>query len=202
MPRPGLKRLFVVPGSTPHVISRRCFSQHRCLVNFDPNNVCLACPEFGSVPLVLHSGHLILSLVNPSNTLDQYTVMIDYQNSSSSFVNSVQKRDEQTMGSLQSRDQVADKRAEPDEKRTANSSIIRCRSDPLHEFVVPLGDPNEEITEQRQDGLHDWYTCRDDQCSVKSASGLSQRRSSNNICSCLRRHSVSVKTSSQISTPC
>ena len=42
-------------------------------VNFDPNNLCLASPEFGSVPLVLHSsGHLLLSLVNPSNTLDQF----------------------------------------------------------------------------------------------------------------------------------
>ena len=58
---------FVVPGSTPHLISRRWLSQHRCVVNFDPNNLCLESPEFGSVPLVLHSsGHLLLSLVNPS----------------------------------------------------------------------------------------------------------------------------------------
>ena len=43
-------------------------SQHRCVVNFDPNNLCLESPELGSFPLVLHSsGHLLLSLVNPSN---------------------------------------------------------------------------------------------------------------------------------------
>ena len=53
---------FVVPGSTPHLISRRWLSQHRCVVNFDPNNLCLESPEFGSVRLVLHSsGHLLLS---------------------------------------------------------------------------------------------------------------------------------------------
>ena len=46
---------FVVPGSTPHLISRRWLSQHRCVANFDPNNLCLESPEFGSVPLVLHS---------------------------------------------------------------------------------------------------------------------------------------------------
>ena len=65
MPRPGLKRLLFL-------ISRRWLSQHRCVVNFDPNNLCLESPEFGAGPLVLHSsGHLLLSLVNPSNTLDQ-----------------------------------------------------------------------------------------------------------------------------------
>ena len=48
--------------------------------NFDPNVLCMESPEFGSVPLVLHSsGHLLLSLVNSSNTLDQFTVMIDFQ---------------------------------------------------------------------------------------------------------------------------
>ena len=69
---------FVVPGSTPHSISRRWLSQHRCVVNFDPNNLCLESRiRFG--PLVLHSpGHLLLSLVNSSNTLDQFTVMLDF----------------------------------------------------------------------------------------------------------------------------
>ena len=71
---------FAVPGSTPHWISRRWLSQHRCMVNIDPNNLCQESPEFGTVPLVLHSsGHQLLSLVNLPNTLDQYTVMIDYQ---------------------------------------------------------------------------------------------------------------------------
>ena len=31
---------FVVHGSTPHLISQRWLSQHRCLVIFDPNNLC------------------------------------------------------------------------------------------------------------------------------------------------------------------
>ena len=31
---------FVVPDSTPPLISRRWLSQHRCVVNFDPNNLC------------------------------------------------------------------------------------------------------------------------------------------------------------------
>ena len=42
---------FMVLGCTPHLISRRWLSQHQCLVNFDPNNLCLESPEFGSVPL-------------------------------------------------------------------------------------------------------------------------------------------------------
>ena len=37
---------FVVPGSTPLLISRRWLSQHRCVVNFDPNILCLESPEF------------------------------------------------------------------------------------------------------------------------------------------------------------
>ena len=109
-------------------------------MNFDPNILCLESPEFGSVPLMFRSsGHLLLSLVNRSNTVDQCTLMIHYQNYSSGFVNSVQKRE-----------------AEPDEKRAADSSVVRCRSGHPDEFIVPLDDPNEEITEQWQDGLHDW----------------------------------------------
>ena len=96
-----------------HLISGRWLSQHRCVVNFDPNKLCLESPAFGSVPLVLHSsGHLLLSLVNSSNTLDQFTVMIDFQSSSSSICTDFQKRDEQTVGSLQPRNQVADRRAD------------------------------------------------------------------------------------------
>ena len=49
------------------------------MVNFGPNNLCLESPEFGTVPLVLHSGHLLLSLVNLSKTLHPFAVMIDYQ---------------------------------------------------------------------------------------------------------------------------
>ena len=44
--------------------------------DFGPNNLRLESSKFGSVPLVLHSsGHLLLSLVNPWNTLDQCTVI-------------------------------------------------------------------------------------------------------------------------------
>ena len=107
------------------------------------------------------------------------------------------------MDSLQPRDQVVDIRVEPDHVRAADSSMVLCRRDHPDEFNVPLDDPNEEITEQWQDGLQEWYTCRDDQCSVKSGrvfSGVPQRRRSN-FCSCLKRRSVSVITNSQISTP-
>ena len=113
------------------------------------------------------SGHLLLSLVNPSNTLDQFTVMIDFQRSSTSICADFQTRDEQTMGSLQSRNQVVDKRAEPDEERAADSSMVTSGSDPPDDFPVPLVDPNEEITEQWHDDLHEWYICRDD--SVQSS---------------------------------
>ena len=122
---------FVVPGSTPHLISRPWLSHRRCVVNFDPNNLCLESPEFGSVPLVLHSpGHLLRSLVNSSNFLDQHTVMTDVQYSPSSVVSGFQERDEQTMDSLRPRNQVADKRAGPDEERDEDSSLFSSRSDP------------------------------------------------------------------------
>ena len=135
---------FVIPGSTAHMISRRWLSQHRCVVNLHPKNLCLESPEFGSVPLVLHSsGHLLLSLVNSSHILDQFTVMIDCQNFPSSFVYRFQKRDEPTMGSLQSRNQVVDKRGEPDEERAADSSMVAGGSDPPDDFPVPLDDLNE-----------------------------------------------------------
>ena len=155
MPRPGLKRLLFL-AALLILISRRWLSQHRCVVNFDPKNLCLESPESGSVPLVLHSsGHLLLSLVNSSNTLDQYTVMIDCQNFPSSVVDSFQKRDEQTVVSLHPRNQIDDRRADPDEERAVDSSMVSGRSDPLDYFVVPLDDPNEEITEQWQDGLYE-----------------------------------------------
>ena len=104
----------------------------------------------------------------------------------------------QTKASLQPKDQVVDKRAEPNEEMAAHSSV-RCRTDHFDEFTVPLDDPNEEVTEQWQDGVHDCYTC-----SVKSArisSGVSQRRSSSNIWSFLRRRSVAVRTNSQVRAP-
>ena len=82
--------------------------------------------------------------------------------------------------------------------------MVSGRSDPLDDFVVPLDDPNEEITEQWQDGLHEWYTCRDEQCSVEPARiscDLSQRQSSHSFCPCLKSRAGSVSTNSEISTP-
>ena len=79
----------------------------------------------------------------------------------------------------------------------ADSSLVRCKSDHLDEFIVPLDDPNEEITEQWQGGLHGWYTCRSDPCSVKSdrvSSVVSQNRRSSNFSSCLKRRSVSKRS--------
>ena len=85
--------------------------------------------------------------------LDQSTVMIDFQSSSSSICFDFQKRDERTM---------------PDEERAADSSMVTGGSDPSDDFPVPLDDPNEKITEQWHDDLHEWYICRDDQCPVQS----------------------------------
>ena len=182
---------FVVPGSTPHLISRRWLSQHRCVVNFDPDNLCLESPEFGSVPLVLHSsGHLLLSLVSSSKPVDQYAVMIDYQSSPSSVVNNFQKCDEQII------------------KRAGNFMSIcrrsvetvpgeRIASDHPVEFAVHLDDPNEEITEHWQDGLHEWYICRENQGLVtynRSPCDVSEMRGSQSLCPCLKRRSVSVST--------
>ena len=45
--------------------------------------------------------------------------------------------------------------------------MVSGRGDPLDDFIVPLDDRIEEITEQWQDGLHELYICLDDQCSVK-----------------------------------
>ena len=61
-----------------------------------------------------------------------------------------------------------------------------------------LDDLNEEVTEQWQDGLHEWYICRDEQCSVEP---VSQRRSSHSFCPCLKHRASSVNTNSEISTP-
>ena len=187
---------FVVPGSTPHLMSRRWLSQHRCVVNFDPNNLCLECPEFGSVPLVLHSsGHLLLSLVNSSNTLDQFTVVIDFQSSSSSMCTDLQKRREIKLLT----DELSQMRRE-----LRIFSVVTDGRDSSDDFTVSLDDPNEEITEQWQDGLHDWYICRDDQRTVEPARisrGVSQKRGHFRFCSCLKRRFVSACTNSQISTP-
>ena len=72
--------------------------------------------------------------------------MVDFQSSSSSICTDFQKRDEQTMGSLQPRTPVAqlvDRRPEPDEERAADSSVVTGGSDPPDDFPVSLDDPNE-----------------------------------------------------------
>ena len=73
--------------------------------------------------------------------------MIDFQSSSSSICTDLQKRDEQTMGSLQPRNQVADRRVEPDGERVADFSVVTDGHDSSDDFIVPLDDPNEEITD-------------------------------------------------------
>ena len=84
--------------------------------------------------------------------------MIDVQSSSSSICSDFKKRDDQTMGSVQPRNQVADRRAESDEERAADSSVVTGGNDPPDDFPVSLDGPNEEITEQWHDDLHDWYS--------------------------------------------
>ena len=195
---------FVIPGSTSHLISHRWLSQHRCLVNLHPNNLCLESPEFGSVPLVLHSsGHLLLSLVRSSNTLDQYTVMIDCQNFPSSFVDRFQKRDEQTMGSLQPRNRVGDKRAEPDEERAADQWslvgvillmiflclwMIRMRRSLNNGTTTSTNGTSVETISVQSNPP---------ESPVMSPRGDAHHR----VCSCLKRRFVSASTNSQISTP-
>ena len=65
--------------------------------------------------------------------------------------------------------------------------------DPCDDFIVALDDPNEEITEQWHDDLHEWYICRDDLCPVEStriSRDVSQRRGHHRVCSCLKRRFV------------
>ena len=171
---------FVVPGSTLHLVSQRWLSQHQCLVNFDPNFLCLECSSFGSVRLVLHSSaHLLLSLVNPSNTVGQYTVVVDYQNPSSELLRKMLRsvmsilvqeklqRLSQCQWIRRSRETASiKKRTEADERRAAEPPLARDRVDHPTES---LADPNEKITEQCRKSLHDWCTCRDTgQCSNNS----------------------------------
>ena len=51
--------------------------------------------------------------------------------------------------------------------------MVTGGSDPPDDCAVSLHEPNEEITEQCHDDLHEWYICRDDQCSVEST-GISR----------------------------
>ena len=73
--------------------------------------------------------------------------------------------------------------------------MVTGGSDPPDDFPVPLDDPNEEVTEQWHDDLHEWYICRNDQCPVEStkiSSDFSQRRGHHRVCSCLKRRFVSA----------
>ena len=93
------------------------------------------------------------------------------------------------------------------ELRLSVSSLHHRSRDHLAEFVVHLDDPNEQITEHWQDGLHDWYTCGDTRQwsnnSTNSFNNLDSEcrddsgvtsiwRSIRNACSCLRRRSCTV----------
>ena len=56
------KGSYVLSGFTPHLVSRRWLSTHKCKVKFDPEDLYLQSTVFGKVPFVLHtSGHLLLS---------------------------------------------------------------------------------------------------------------------------------------------
>ena len=74
--------------------------------------------------------------------------------------------------------------------------------DPSDDFTVPLDVPNEVITEQWQDGLHDWCTSRNDSVEpARISRDVSKKRSHLRFCPCLKRRFVSACTNSQISTP-
>ena len=188
MPRPGSKRSLFLTALLIRILDGGFLSIDvlRILIR---KILCLESLEFGSVPLALQSsGRLPLSLVNSSNTLDRYTVMIDYQNSPSSVVNGFQKRDEQTMGSLQPRNQVADKRAQQDEERELQTLQWSLAGVILLMILWRLW----MIRMITENGRTASTSCRDDQCSVKPTrifGDVSQRRSSHYICPCLKRHS-------------
>ena len=85
------------------------------------------------------------------------------------------------------------------EIRSLTDELNQMKDHPV-EVAVHLDDPNEEITEQWQDGLHEWYIRRDDQCSVKPnriPRDVSEMRSSQSLCPCLKRRSVFVSTNSK-----
>ena len=117
-----------------------------------------------------------LALLNPSNTLDQYAVMVDHQNflpgQEVVLTDVMSKRLEQYQCIRCSREV----RPLTNELRLSVSSLLHCSSDRLAEFVVHPDDPNEQTTEHWQEGLHDWYTCVDTrQWSNNSTNSLNRR---------------------------
>ena len=79
--------------------------------------------------------------------------------------------------------------------------MVTGGSDPPDNLLMSMDEPNEEITAQWHDDLHEWYIRQDDQCSVEPARisrDVSQKRG---FCSCLKRRFVSASTNIQISTP-
>ena len=89
------------------------------------------------------------------------------------------------------------------EERAADSSVVTGGSDPPGDFPVSLGEPNEEMTEQWHDDLHEWYICRDDRCPVESTGisrDVSQKRGHHRLWSCHQRRFVSTSTNSKMST--
>ena len=58
---------YVVPGSTPHLVSRRWLSHHKAVISMDPEALSLTPPSFPRpTPLTFHgSGHIMMSLVDP-----------------------------------------------------------------------------------------------------------------------------------------
>ena len=57
---------YVVPGTTPHLVSRRWLSHHKAAISMDPEALFLTSPSLlRPIPLTLHgSGHIMMSLVD------------------------------------------------------------------------------------------------------------------------------------------
>ena len=79
---------------------------------------------------------------NPSNTLDKFTVMIDFQSSVLIVRNLMSK----TWVRHSREIRLPTDEVEPYDERVADSSVVTGGSDPLDEFPVSLDEPNEKIT--------------------------------------------------------
>ena len=57
---------YVVPGSTPQLVSRRWLSHHKAVISMDPEALFLTSPSFPRpIPLTLHGpGHIMMSLID------------------------------------------------------------------------------------------------------------------------------------------
>ena len=69
---------YAVPGSTPHLVSRRWLSHHKAVISMDPEALFLTSPSFPRpIPLTLHgSGHIMMSLIDsdPGPTTTYFSI--------------------------------------------------------------------------------------------------------------------------------